>query len=96
MILGPDKTRLEQTAWRDVRTSYKDQGIVPEALRNFLALLGWSPGNDQELFETEELIQAFSLQGISKANAVFNPDKLAWFNRAIHCRSCRMRSSCLS
>ncbi len=49
-------------------------------MRNFLALLGWSPGNDQELFDDEELIAAFSLNGISKANAVFNPDKLAWFN----------------
>jgi len=49
-------------------------------MRNFLALLGWSPGNDQELFNDDELIRAFSLEGISKANAVFNPDKLMWFN----------------
>src|SRR2546426_12262858 len=49
-------------------------------MRNFLALLGWAPGNDQEMFDDEGLIQAFSLQGISKANAVFNPEKLAWFN----------------
>jgi len=60
--------------------AYKEQGIVPEAMRNFLALLGWAPGNDQEMFDDEELIQSFSLQGISKANAVFNNDKLAWFN----------------
>ena len=60
--------------------AYKDEGIVPEAFRNFLALLGWSPGNDQEMFDDDALIQAFSLQGISKANAVFNPEKLAWFN----------------
>jgi glutamyl-tRNA synthetase len=60
--------------------SYKDQGILPEAMRNFLALLGWSPGNDQEMFDDDELIRAFSLEGISKANAVFNPDKLSWFN----------------
>src|SRR5262249_5815794 len=55
-------------------------GILPEAMKNFLALLGWSPGTDQELFEEDELISAFSLEGISKANAVFNPDKLMWFN----------------
>jgi glutamyl-tRNA synthetase len=60
--------------------AYQEQGILPEALRNFLALLGWAPGNDLEMFDDAELIQAFSLQGISKANAVFNPEKLAWFN----------------
>jgi glutamyl-tRNA synthetase len=80
LILGPDKTRLSKRHGATSVTSYKDQGIVPEAMRNFLALLGWSPGNDQELFSDRELIQAFSLQGISKANAVFNPDKLLWFN----------------
>jgi glutamyl-tRNA synthetase len=80
LILGPDKTRLSKRHGATSVTSYKDQGIVPEAMRNFLALLGWSPGNDQELFSDDELIRAFSLQGISKANAVFNPDKLLWFN----------------
>ena len=80
LILGPDKTRLSKRHGATSVTSYKDQGIVPEAMRNFLALLGWSPGNDQELFNDEELIAAFSLNGISKANAVFNPDKLLWFN----------------
>jgi glutamyl/glutaminyl-tRNA synthetase len=49
-------------------------------MRNFLALLGWSPGDDREMFDDDELVRAFSLQGISKANAVFNPEKLAWFN----------------
>lgn len=80
LILGPDKTRMSKRHGATSVSSYKEQGIVPEAMRNFLALLGWSPGNDQELFSDEELIQAFSLKGISKANAVFNPDKLMWFN----------------
>lgn len=80
LILGPDKTRLSKRHGATSVTSYQEQGIVPEALRNFLALLGWSPGTDQEMFGDQELIQAFSLQGISKANAVFNNDKLAWFN----------------
>ena len=48
---------------------------------NFLALLGWSPGTDQEIFTREELIAAFSLEGISGGNAVFNPEKLDWFNQ---------------
>ncbi len=80
LILGPDKTRLSKRHGATSLMAYKDQGILPEAMRNFLALLGWSPGNDQEMFNDEELIQAFSLEGISRANAVFNPDKLAWFN----------------
>jgi glutamyl-tRNA synthetase len=80
LILGPDKTRLSKRHGATSVMAYQEQGILPEAMRNFLALLGWAPGNDQELFDDEELIRAFSLQGISKANAVFNPEKLAWFN----------------
>jgi glutamyl-tRNA synthetase len=48
---------------------------------NFLALLGWSPGSDQEIFTREELVRAFALEGISGGNAVFNPEKLEWFNQ---------------
>jgi glutamyl-tRNA synthetase len=56
-------------------------GIVPEAFRNFLALLGWTPGNaGREIFSSEELIALFSLDGITRSNAVFDNDKLAWFN----------------
>ena len=80
LILGPDKTRLSKRHGATSVMAYQEQGILPEAMRNFLALLGWSPGNDQEMFDDEELIRAFSLEGISRANAVFNPDKLAWFN----------------
>jgi len=80
LILGPDKTRLSKRHGATSVSAYQEQGILPEAMRNFLALLGWAPGNDQETFDDEALIQAFSLQGISKANAVFNPEKLAWFN----------------
>jgi glutamyl-tRNA synthetase len=80
LILGPDKTRLSKRHGATSVMAYQEQGILPEAMRNFLALLGWSPGTDRELFEDDELIRAFSLEGISKANAVFNPEKLAWFN----------------
>src|SRR5207247_4463166 len=80
LILGPDKTRLSKRHGATSVMAYQESGIVPEAMRNFLALLGWSPGTDQEIFDDAELIHAFSLEGISKANAVFNPDKLAWFN----------------
>jgi glutamyl-tRNA synthetase len=59
---------------------YARQGYLPEAMVNFLALLGWSPGTDQELFTREELAAAFTLDGISGGDAVFNPEKLDWFN----------------
>jgi glutamyl-tRNA synthetase len=60
---------------------YHRLGYLPEAMVNFLALLGWSPGDDRELFTRDELIGAFTLEGISGGNAVFNPDKLDWFNQ---------------
>lgn len=83
LILGPDKTRLSKRHGATSVMAYKEMGIVPEAFRNFLALLGWSPGTahkDREIFSSEELIRLFSLEGISKSNAVFDNDKLAWFN----------------
>ncbi len=87
LILGPDKTRLSKRHGATSVISYKEMGIVPEAFRNFLSLLGWTPGQvkdeagkDREIFGSDELIQLFSLDGISKSNAVFDNDKLAWFN----------------
>jgi glutamyl-tRNA synthetase len=87
LILGPDKTRLSKRHGATSVMAYKEMGIVPEAFLNFLSLLGWSPGGikdangkDREIFPSEELIQLFSLEGISKSNAVFDNDKLAWFN----------------
>jgi glutamyl-tRNA synthetase len=80
LILGPDKRRLSKRHGATSVTEYKRQGYLPEAMVNFLALLGWSPGNDQEVFTRDELVHAFSLEGISSSNAVFNPDKLDWFN----------------
>lgn len=83
LILGPDKTRLSKRHGATSVTSYKEMGIVPEAFRNFLALLGWTPETaekNREIFSSEELIGLFSLSGISKSNAVFDNGKLAWFN----------------
>jgi len=88
LILGPDKTRLSKRHGATSVMAYKEMGIVPEAFRNFLALLGWSPGEaakqpdgpDREIFSTDELIQMFSLDGIAHSNAVFNNEKLAWYN----------------
>jgi glutamyl-tRNA synthetase len=80
LILGPDKRRLSKRHGATSVMEYERQGFLPEAMFNFLALLGWSPGNDRELFTREELVQAFSLDAISSSNAVFNPEKLEWFN----------------
>jgi glutamyl-tRNA synthetase len=81
LILGPDKKRLSKRHGATSVMEYHRLGYLPEAMVNFLALLGWSPGDDRELFTREELIGAFTLEGISGGNAVFNPDKLDWFNQ---------------
>ena len=80
LILGPDKKRLSKRHGATSVMEYERQGYLSEAMVNFLALLGWAPGNDQELFSKDELVQAFSLDGIGTANAVFNPEKLEWMN----------------
>ncbi len=81
LILGPDKKRLSKRHGATSVMEYQRLGYLPEAMVNFLALLGWSPGDDQELFTREELVGVFALEGISGGNAVFNPDKLDWFNQ---------------
>jgi glutamyl-tRNA synthetase len=82
LILGPDKKRLSKRHGATSVMEYANQGYLPEAMVNFLALLGWSPGaGDRELFSREELAGVFSLDGISGGNAVFNPEKLDWFNQ---------------
>ena len=82
LILGPDRKRLSKRHGATSVTEYARQGYLPEAMMNFLALLGWSPGaTDQELFSRDGLIESFDLGGISGGNAVFNPEKLDWFNQ---------------
>ena len=81
LILGPDKKRLSKRHGATSVGEYEKQGYLPEAMVNFLALLGWSPGDDRELLTAEALIAAFSLEGISGGSAVFNPEKLDWFNQ---------------
>ena len=81
LIMGPDKKRLSKRHGATSVMEYERQGYIAEGMTNFLALLGWSPGNiDQELFSTRELIERFDLEGISGGNAVFNTEKLDWFN----------------
>jgi glutamyl-tRNA synthetase len=81
LILGPDKTRLSKRHGATSVMSYRDEGIVPEAFRNFLALLGWTPPEGTpEVLGDKELIRLFGLDGISRSNAVFDRAKLDWFN----------------
>jgi len=80
LILGPDRTRLSKRHGATSVGSYADEGFLPEAFRNFLALLGWSPGDDSEFIRTTDLIQRFALSGVSRTNAVFDRAKLEWFN----------------
>jgi glutamyl-tRNA synthetase len=81
LILGPDKTRLSKRHGATSVMAYRDEGIVPEAFRNFLALLGWTPPDaSKEILRDDELISLFSLDGIARSNAVFDRAKLDWFN----------------
>ena len=81
LILGEDKKRLSKRHGAASVEEYRQQGILPEALFNFLALLGWNPKDDREILSADELIAAFSLEGISKKSAVFDHKKLAWLNQ---------------
>lgn len=81
LILGPDKTRLSKRHGATSVMAYRDEGIVPEAFRNFLALLGWTPPEGSpEMLGDAELIRLFSLSAVSRSNAVFDRAKLDWFN----------------
>jgi glutamyl-tRNA synthetase len=80
MILGPDGKRLSKRHGATAVGEYREQGILPQALLNFLALLGWSPGDDRELMDSNELIASFSLDRINKKSAVFDLAKLEWMN----------------
>ena len=81
LILGPDKKRLSKRHGATSVMEYARQGYLPEAMVNFLALLGWSPGTNQELFSPDELVAAFEPRGIGTGDAVFNAEKLDWFNQ---------------
>ncbi len=80
LILGPDKSRLSKRHGATDVNMYRAEGFLPEAFRNFLALLGWSPGGDEEFLRTKDLLRKFSLEGVSRTNAVFDRPKLEWFN----------------
>ena len=86
LINAPDRTKLSKRRHGEVVsvTTYRDRGFLPEAFRNFLALLGWSAGEDREMYSTEELIQAFTLEGIGRSSAILTfseTDPRQWTDR---------------
>ncbi len=80
LLLGPDRQRLSKRHGATSVGAYRDLGILPEALVNFLALLGWTPPGGKEIVRLEDMVQGFDLAAVSKSNAVFDGEKLAWMN----------------
>jgi glutamyl-tRNA synthetase len=80
MILGTDRKKLSKRYGAAAVEEWREQGIFPEALVNFLALLGWSPGEDREILTREEMEREFSLERIGASPSVFDPEKLLWVN----------------
>ncbi len=80
LLLNPDRSKLSKRQGDVAVEDYRDKGYLKEALINFVALLGWNAGDDKEFYTMDELINSFSLEGVNKAGAVFNIEKLNWLN----------------
>lgn len=80
LMLNPDRTKISKRAGAVYIGEFRQMGYLPEALINFLALLGWNPGDEREMFTMDELVEAFSLENLSKSDAIFDMKKLDWFN----------------
>jgi len=81
LILAPDRSKLSKRFGAVSITDYREMGYLPEALVNYLALLGWNPGDEREVFTMDELIKEFSLERVQKGGAIFNIEKLDWINK---------------
>src|SRR5262249_57229615 len=81
VIVGKDGKKLSKRLHPETRLGlYQGRGYLPEALLNYLALLGWNPGTEQEIFSFQELLAAFDIARVQKASAMFDWDKLDWIN----------------
>ncbi len=80
LILGSDRKRLSKRTGATSAEEYRDMGILPQALFNFLLLLGWAPGGDREIVSRDDAAHLFDLSDVNKAPAVFDPEKLLWMN----------------
>ena len=81
MVLGPDHAKLSKRHGATSVGEFRERGYLPEALANYLALIGWSPGENQELLPLDELARRFRIEDVGKSAGVFDPEKLAWVNR---------------
>jgi len=81
LLLNPDKTKLSKRQGDVAVEDYRSKGYLKEAIINFVAFLGWNPGDEREIFSLEELIKEFSLERVGKSGAVFNVEKLNWINQ---------------
>jgi glutamyl-tRNA synthetase len=89
LILGPDGKRLSKRHGSTSIVEFRERGFLPEALINYLSLLGWSPGNDRELMDMDEILGSFSIKNVSKKSSLFDEAKLQWIN-AHYIRSCEV------
>jgi len=80
LILNPDRTKMSKRKIQTAISDYRAQGYIPEALVNFLGLLGWSSGTEEEIFSLEELVERFELARVQSAGAVFDRERLEWMN----------------
>lgn len=81
LILAPDRSKLSKRKHHAGIDFFREAGYLPEAIINYLALLGWNPGSDREIFSLDELVAEFDLTRVQKAGAIFDTEKLNWFNR---------------
>jgi len=81
LVLSPDRSKLSKRKGALAITEYRDRGYLPEAILNYMALLGWNPGTEQEVFYKEELVKHFDLTKVQKGGAIFDQVKLDWLNR---------------
>ena len=81
LILAPDKSKLSKRHGAVSVSEYKNMGYLPEAITNFIAFIGWNPGDEREIFSKNELVKEFSLERIQKSAGIFNMERLDWYNR---------------
>ncbi len=81
LILAKDRSKLSKRHGATSISEYKERGYLPDAINNYLALLGWNPGDDREIFSMEELINSFEIERVQKGGAIFDEEKLKWINK---------------
>ena len=81
LLLSADRSKLSKRHGAEPISAYREKGFLPEAIVNYMAMLGWHPADDKELLTLSEIIQQFSLERVQKSGAIFDEEKLRWFNK---------------